>query len=344
MIEAAWIERIEIPVPFPPGSTNCYFIPDSIPTLIDSGINIPEALQGLQDGLKKFGVAISDIRRIVLTHGHADHAGAAGVIAAASRAPVFVHCRDKYWALIGREELRKKNEGFFHGFFEKAGVPEEIAREWTGAILSRFRKHFAPVSSMELLEGGEVFSFDRFKLKVFHTPGHTAGSICLLDETAGVIFSGDSLIKGTIPHVSAELESGEGLPRYYGLEQYEKSLELLGALPVRSVLPGHGAPFRDHRDLVARVKRNRVRRRKRILDLLRAKESKTLGASGMTEFEVAHRLFLSATIRRAMFSIISEVRSCLETMEKEGLVASVVSHGIHLYHPSCDYHEKEVSR
>jgi glyoxylase-like metal-dependent hydrolase (beta-lactamase superfamily II) len=340
MSEAARIERIEIPVPFPPGNTNCYYIPDSIPTLIDSGINTPEALRSLQDGLKKCGAEISDVRRIILTHGHVDHAGAAGVIAAAG-VPVFVHCRDKYWALLGREELSRENKAFFHGFFEKAGVPEEIAREHTGAILDRFRNHFAPVSRMELLKGDEVFSFDRFELKVFHTPGHTAGSLCLFDETEGVLFCGDSLIKGIIPHICVELEGTEALPHYYGLEQYEKSLELLGTLPVRSVLPGHGAPFSGHRELVDRLKRNRMRRRQIILDILQSRKRKSPGASGITEFEAAHRLFLSSTVRGAMFMIISEVRSCLKTMEKEGLVTSAVKEGKRLYHLSGDQHEKE---
>ncbi|MGA2026215.1 MAG: hypothetical protein ABSH17_03980 [Syntrophobacteraceae bacterium] len=58
--------------------------------------------------------------------------------------------------------------------------------------------------------------------------------------------SRDCLIEDVIPYTSAELENQGDLPRYYGLEQYERSLELLSALPVISVLPGHGTPPCEH--------------------------------------------------------------------------------------------------
>jgi len=342
----ARIVRIKVPAPFLPGNTSCYFIPDTIPALVDPGINTPEALQSLRDGLKKCGVGISDIGRIILTHGHSDHAGAVGAVAAAGRAVVFVHCRDRYWTLLGAEELSRENEGLFHDFFEKAGVPAEMAREKTGVFLSRLRKRFTPVAGMELLKGGEVFSFDHFRLKVLHTPGHSAGSICLFDETDRVLLAGDTLIRGHIPYIYTDLKSPAGLPQYRGLEQYERSLDLLGALPVRLVLPGHGAPFAGHLEVIGRIKRNRARRRQRILDILRADKRRRGPASGMTQFEVANKLFPSAVIDGAIaiFMIISEVRSCLEMMEKEGLVASAVKKGNQVYSLSSGHHPGDLTR
>jgi len=331
----AKIERIVVPVPFPPGSTNCYFIPDSTPTLVDTGINTPEALKVLHDGLRKLGASISDIGRIILTHGHSDHAGSVGTVAAASNAPVFVHYRDKRWTLAGAEEVSGENEEFFRRFFQEAGVPEEIADKNTMGIVSRFRKHFSPVSGLELLKGGELFSFDLFKLVAIHTPGHTAGSICLFDETGGLLLSGDCLIESVIPYICAELRPPEDLPPYYGLEQYERSLDALAVLPVRQVLPGHGEPFSGHLQLIERIKRYRARRRQRIKEILSGAHEHGSKISGMTPFEVAQRLFARRAVGGGIFMVISEVRGCLETMEKEGAVTGAVSGGKLIYSLNC---------
>lgn len=340
------IERIEIPVLFTQGgSANCYFIPGSIPTLIDAGINTPAALQSLEEGLKKFGAGISDIRRIVLTHAHSDHAGAAGAIAELTGAAVFIHYRDKNWMLAGTDGAGEENELFISRFFQKAGVPEEICRERTSAMLNGFRKHSTSVPQIEWLKGGEVFSFDSFRMTVLHTPGHTAGSICLYDDTDGVLISGDCLIEGVIPYICTELNfPGDFLPDDCGLEQFEKSLDMLSQLPVRLVLPGHEAPFSGHKALIEWMKVYRSRRRKRILEVLGKRGKTGADPSGMSQFEVVKRIFSGPSIAGgALFMAISEVRGCLETMEKEGSVVSTLTNGKRLYSLRSIDHAKPVS-
>jgi len=45
---------------------------------------------------------------------------------------------------------------------------------------------------------GHLFDLGSVRLRVLHTPGHTPGSICLLDEAAGALFSGDTLSHGPV--------------------------------------------------------------------------------------------------------------------------------------------------
>ena len=52
--------------------------------------------------------------------------------------------------------------------------------------------------------------------------------------------------------------------------------------------------------------------------------------------EVANKLFSSVAVKgaTAIFMLISDVRSCLEVMEKDGLVVSAVKNGKQVYYPS----------
>jgi glyoxylase-like metal-dependent hydrolase (beta-lactamase superfamily II) len=176
-------------------------------------------------------------------------------------------------------------------------------------------------------------------MSVLHTPGHTAGSICLYDDTDGVLVTGDCLIEGVIPYICTELNSpGDLLPDDGGgLEQFERSLDLLGGLPVKLMLPGHRA-------MVEKMKHYRARRRKRIPEVLSKKGRKGADPSGMSRFEVVKRLFSGPSIAGgALLMAISEVRGCLETMEKEGSVVSTLTNGKQLNSLRSIDHAKPVS-
>ena len=69
-----------------------------------------------------------------------------------------------------------------------------------------------------------------FPLTVYHTPGHTAGSVCV--RYRGLLFSGDTLFAGSIGRT--DLYSGDDA-------QMNSSLQFLLTLPNDlKVLPGHG--------------------------------------------------------------------------------------------------------
>ena len=101
------------------------------------------------------------------------------------------------------------------------------------ARCSRRRSSSCPsVPAVELAEGGEV-RFGEIRLRVLHTPGHTPGSVCLLDVDDGTLYSGDTLFAGAwgrtdFPGGSAD-EIVASLGRLADLEDRVR------------VLPGHGA-------------------------------------------------------------------------------------------------------
>jgi len=157
------------------------------------------------------------LRLIVSTHRHWDHIGDNAAVAEATGAPIAVHALDR--------------PGLEH--------PEPL---------------FAPfpivpsVPAVDLAEGGLV-TFGALRLEVLHTPGHTEGSVCLLDREAGLLISGDTLFAGAWGRTDLPGGSEEAMAA---------SLIRLARLePSLRVLPGHGATTTIERerpwlDLIAR--------------------------------------------------------------------------------------------
>ncbi|HEY8636983.1 MAG TPA: MBL fold metallo-hydrolase, partial [Candidatus Limnocylindrales bacterium] len=83
----------------------------------------------------------------------------------------------------------------------------------------------------ELAEGG-LIRFGAIRLRVLHTPGHTEGSVCLVAEDEGILFSGDTLFAGGWGRVD--------LPGGDPAQMAESIARLAGLDDPIGVLPGHG--------------------------------------------------------------------------------------------------------
>jgi glyoxylase-like metal-dependent hydrolase (beta-lactamase superfamily II) len=159
-------------------------------TLIDPGP--ASCLASLEKGLGERGLTLRDVRRLLLTHIHLDHAGATGAIV--ERVPhikVYVHER---------------------------GAPHMI--DPTTLLASAMRLYgdqmdslwgpFLPVPSANVaaLKGGERVDIGGASLTVAYTPGHAKHHVSYFDEhagtayvgdTAGVLVGGDFLVAPTPP-------------------------------------------------------------------------------------------------------------------------------------------------
>jgi glyoxylase-like metal-dependent hydrolase (beta-lactamase superfamily II) len=135
-------------------------------SLIDCGYAGSE--RRIEQEIQRRGRAISELRRVVVTHGHPDHAGSARALAA-SGASVLIHPADA-------ENLRTT-------------WAEALARPTRGRI---FAAMTPALPTFEPIEDGDVLPM-LGGLRVIHTPGHTPGSVCLYGARDRVLFVGDVL-------------------------------------------------------------------------------------------------------------------------------------------------------
>jgi glyoxylase-like metal-dependent hydrolase (beta-lactamase superfamily II) len=155
---------------------------------------------------------------VVNTHGHPDHAGGDFQFAAVSAHPDDF---DMVLRFAGGQSGAGRRAGLLRRLLGLGPAPSAA-----GGAFDRGR--LVPVKA------GHVFDLGGRRLEVLETPGHTKGSICLLDGAHKLLFAGDN--DNTLVWLFLE----DSLP----LEVYLRTLESLQARAGEfdTILPGHGAP------------------------------------------------------------------------------------------------------
>jgi glyoxylase-like metal-dependent hydrolase (beta-lactamase superfamily II) len=251
------IHAIAVPLPVQQQliTANVYVVGSGPVTLIDTGPKMPGFLDLIRKQLNRAGLDFKDVTRIIATHGHMDHVGLATQIRRAAGHPVEVFIHPGDLRLVSKESFRDNR------WSKKA---DELMT-WIGVPvdeISKIKQHFAsfsewydPVDPVSFLKDGDEFSGKGYHLKVIHTPGHTAGSVCLYESKQKILFSGDCLIKHITPNPFIEVEKFRlQNPEYQSLSAFIDSLERLARLDVRYVYSGHGEYIDDLKHLISGYK------------------------------------------------------------------------------------------
>jgi glyoxylase-like metal-dependent hydrolase (beta-lactamase superfamily II) len=192
--------------------------------LIDPGPSV--CIPTLYKQLASLGLTISDVRSILLTHIHLDHAGATGALLLENpRLEVYVHERGAAH-LIAPEKLL------------------ESARRLYGEKMGTLFGQFLPVpeANLRILKGGEALSLAAISLDVVYTPGHASHHVSYFEPSTQTAFVGDTAgicIEG-FPFVLPATP-----PPDIDLELWSNSLDAIAQLqPKRLFLTHFG--FSDH--------------------------------------------------------------------------------------------------
>jgi glyoxylase-like metal-dependent hydrolase (beta-lactamase superfamily II) len=317
------IHRIPVPVPFPQagGPVNVYLLEEADGGLLmwDSGLGSPEAEAALEEGFQRLGRRFGEVRRILVSHGHVDHYGAARFVQErhGGRVPVRAHPADV--PKIAESGWRWRDRApLYAAHLARLGTPpealERIAREGEkGFRLAR------RVPEVEPLEEGAVVETRHLTLRALHMPGHTPGLVCLHAPEQRLLLSADHLLEKISPNPLIELGPNGEEGWFRPLVAYLASLARTRALELDLVLPGHGAPFAGHRAVIDALVAFYVRRQARIRELL--------DRGPLTAYEISRALFPSSRPGDA-FLTVSETIANLEAMEADGTARRELVDGV----------------
>ena len=259
------------------------------------------------------------------SHGHLDHYGVARKIHDLSGAKVYIHPRDRAKVLPHTPEKQKAEKATYQNYLVGAGFPEEEAVNLL-QISEAIRHHAIPLEKLEMVDDGEIIKWGPVTLKVMNLPGHTRGMINFYEPRHRILFSGDHILPEISPNPlpdldaaisspESELKPGENgpdpFPRFQSLIQYLVSIQRVLALDLDLVLPGHGEPIVNHRQLLLDLARFYQDRQGKILAILESKE--------LTPLEISRELFPGVSAFEVILAI-SEVVGNAEVLEEQGKI------------------------
>lgn len=299
------VRTIAVPTPFPVGPVNVHLIRLEPITLVDCGPRTGEAWDALSAGLRAEGLTVTDVERVVLTHGHQDHFGLAARVADVSGARIYGGLLDHKSFRIERNPKKLLEEMARADF----GVGVRLAVVGAVAAVDRFA---TPLEAWDELSGGEVLEGDGWKLLVGATPGHTPGSLTFEVPEANVLFTGDTVLKGITPNAIVEEDPERPGEVFRSVSRYFETLEKIERTSPHATLhTGHGPAITDysaHRRKVGERYRLRIEQLTREL---------AKGARTIRELVVALFPFVR-TIN--VFLAYSEVLGFLMYLEDQGMV------------------------
>lgn len=243
---AGSVRWARLPMPGSLGHINSWLLDDADATgdgvtVVDTGLMI-EGCSGAWKALFAGDLAGTRVNRVICTHMHPDHIGLAGWIAKRFDAPLYMTRGEWLTARLMIGDVRDEPPQEVSAMQRAAGWDDDAIERARMQGWSRMgRMVFRLPHGYHRLVDGQRLTMGRHEWRVVVGSGHSPEHACLLNESDGVLISGDQIL----PRISSNVSLSSGEPDGDPLGEWLASIDRLLELPADLlVCPAHGEPFR----------------------------------------------------------------------------------------------------
>jgi glyoxylase-like metal-dependent hydrolase (beta-lactamase superfamily II) len=232
---------------FTPDSVNVYVIQTSEGLIcVDTGWDSPPAIASMEKQLAEIGATFSDIKKVLVTHGHIDHMGIMPRLKETYGTKYYLPADEVNLIKVRFTDVDNfvpMTDAFLktHGFPAEELIPPEMQLP--------VPLNLSATKPDVLLYPGDEIKVGEYNLTVIGVPGHTPGHIAYYEPVKKIIFSGDMLLPTIATNAAFHVQLLDN-----PLKLYKDSLLTLKALDIDLVLPGHeyvySKPYRRIEELI----------------------------------------------------------------------------------------------
>ena len=287
---------------------------------MDAGPNSGTSFDELRRGLEGLGHALEDIELVILTHQHIDHLGLVSLVAAHSGAEVAaIDAAIPFVESFSTEA--QADDDFARDIMLRHGIPEDVVAALQ-SVSRAFRAWGSRVEVTRPLRDGDAIELRDRTLHVHHRPGHSPSDTIFHDRERRILIAADHLLGHISSNPLLTRPRDGSTERPQALVQYLDSLAATREMDVELVLPGHGDPVTEHRELIDERFKLHRRRADKIHRLLEQRPR--------SAYEIATDLWGNIAVTQAYLTL-SEVLGHLDLLTNAGRARELDRDGLSVF-------------
>jgi glyoxylase-like metal-dependent hydrolase (beta-lactamase superfamily II) len=306
--------QLELPTPYPIGPVYVYLLREEPITLIDTGVNSKQSLASLKEQLRHLNVQMSQIERILITHGHSDHYGAAQTMLNYGIKRAHIHTWDM-------DKVTHRTDYYLRmkPYLATLGMPQDYQEHYVKFIAWE-TPYAIDLERVSPLKDGERLSHGHLVLEILHVPGHSPGHVVFIEKNEKWAITGDFIFAQITPDPILDIpHSGERTP---SMPLHMESLKKFIAQRVETYFPGHKEKRGKVNDALEQFKIRMAYKKNLFLQALKGRS--------LTPFQLMRELYPNSRKGEA-FVLLSEVIGRLDLLKEEKMVESYMDKGLVYY-------------